>query len=309
MVLDDVTEYLRHQVVGLLHVNLVGPGDRLPSIRETSRLLDADHRTVAKAFRRLEEEGLVEVRPASGVYVAPLERARSGVSSATARWMGEVFLDGWKRRLPRGRVAAMAAACGTRTVRCACIESTADHLVALAAELEQDFELEVVPVRIGPDGRADEAAVDAVRGADLAVTLFFHRSAARRLAEEAGTPLVVVGVNPELAGSIDRILEEDDATVVVSDPATVRRMEDHFSVTPHRGAVHPLLSRELESLEEAEAAGRPVLATRAARRDLGAADYHLLPPPVTLVAPESARVLLEKVAERCVEEVEVVPRG
>jgi len=294
---DDVTDYLRHRVVGLLHVNLVGPGDRLPSIRATSELLDADHRTVARAFRRLEDEGLVEVRPASGVYVASLERARSGVSSATAQWMAGVFLDAWKRRIPRGDVGEMMAGAGRRVVRCACIESTKDHMVALSAELEEDVQLQVTPVRIGTDGRADEAAIQAIREADLAATLFFHRVAAQRLAEEGGTPLVVVGVNPELARSIDEILDDDDVTVVVSDPATIQRMENHFAVSPHRGAVHPMLSSELDRLDDAEALGRPVLATRAARRDLGAPDYHLLPPPTTLMAPESARVLLERVAK------------
>ena len=294
---DDVADYLRHRVVGLLHVNLVGPGDRLPSIRTTSELLDADHRTVARAFRRLEDEGLVEVRAASGVYVASLERARSGVSSATAGWMAGVFLDAWKRRIPRGDVGEMMAGVGRRVVRCACIESTEDHMVALSAELDEDFQLEVVPVYIGADGHADEAAIQAIRAADLAATLFFHRAAARRLADAAETPLVVVGVNPELARSIDEILEEGGATVVASDPATIRRLEDHFAVTPHQGAVHPLLSGELDDLDEAEALGRPVLATRAARRDLGASDYHLLPPPTTLVAPDSARALLEQVAK------------
>lgn len=298
---DDVTDYLRHRVVGLLHVNLVGPGDRLPSIREMSGLLDADHRTVAKAFRRLEEEGLVEVRPASGVYVASLERTRSGVSSATARWVAEVFLDGWRRRSPRGQVGETVGRVARASLRCACIESTTDHMTALAAELEEDFGLEVERVRLDGDGGWDEARKDAVARCDLAATTVFHRGEATRLTADAGTPLVVVTTHPELARAVDEILERGPTTVVVSDPGTAARMEAHFSVTPHRDSVHGLLAGEVESLEEAEARGRPVLATRAARRALGAEDFHLVPPPPTLVSPESARALLEAIALRVVE--------
>ena len=300
MTVDELTTYLRHRVIGLLHVNAVGPGDRLPSIRETSETLDADHRAVAKAYRRLEEEGLVEVRPASGVYVAGEERARSGLASATTDWIADVFLAGWRRRIPRGEVGEMMERAGTSTLRCACVESVRDHMVALAAEMEEDFGFEVERIYLEDGGEGDDDAradrIERIARADLAVTLHFEAGRVRALAREASTPLVVVTTNPELAREIDAILREEPVTAVVADRRTLRRMRDHFDVTVHRDAVHPVLAGELDSLEDAEEAGRRVLATRAARRELDAADYHILPGRPTLVSPESAREIFEVVA-------------
>ncbi|NNC32700.1 GntR family transcriptional regulator [Longimicrobium terrae] len=55
-------------------------GDRLPSIRALWREMGVDHRVVAQAYRILEDEGLVEVRGRSGVYLAPR------TSSAARSW-------------------------------------------------------------------------------------------------------------------------------------------------------------------------------------------------------------------------------
>ncbi len=45
-------------------------GDRIPSVRETSRLKKVSVTTVLEAYRLLEDRGLIEVRPQSGYYIA-----------------------------------------------------------------------------------------------------------------------------------------------------------------------------------------------------------------------------------------------
>jgi DNA-binding transcriptional regulator YhcF (GntR family) len=44
-------------------------------------------RTVARAYRELEAEGLVEIRGRSGVYVAPQERRDGEMLPEMMRWM------------------------------------------------------------------------------------------------------------------------------------------------------------------------------------------------------------------------------
>lgn len=72
-----------------------------------------DHRAVASAYRALEEEGLVEVRGRSGVWVAA--EAGGGEEEALRRetrvWLEAVVAEARERKLP---VATLRAALGAR---------------------------------------------------------------------------------------------------------------------------------------------------------------------------------------------------
>jgi GntR family transcriptional regulator len=58
------------QVRALLGSGRWEAGDRLPSVRETAVRLRVNPLTVVKAYRHLQEEGLIETRPGAGVYAA-----------------------------------------------------------------------------------------------------------------------------------------------------------------------------------------------------------------------------------------------
>src|SRR5687767_11153587 len=66
----NVTRYLRDHIVGAMHLGQLRGGDRLPSIREMGKQLGRNTRTVRAAYAVLEQEGLVEVRGRSGVFIA-----------------------------------------------------------------------------------------------------------------------------------------------------------------------------------------------------------------------------------------------
>lgn len=89
----DLLELLRDRVVGGLRRGTLRRGDRLPGVRETARETGLDARAVARAFRELEEEGLVVVQGRSGVYVAPQERRDGEMLPETMRWMTGVVVE------------------------------------------------------------------------------------------------------------------------------------------------------------------------------------------------------------------------
>lgn len=64
---------------------LLQPGEKLPTVREMSRILLVNPNTVAKSYRDLEREGVLVMRHGLGVYVA-------GMSS-------EISTEGRERRL------------------------------------------------------------------------------------------------------------------------------------------------------------------------------------------------------------------
>jgi GntR family transcriptional regulator len=71
---------LERQIRALLGSRHWKAGDRLPSVREAAVRLRINPLTVVKAYRRLQEEGLLETRPGAGVYAA-----KSGAAPRAAR--------------------------------------------------------------------------------------------------------------------------------------------------------------------------------------------------------------------------------
>ncbi|MGM1063183.1 GntR family transcriptional regulator [Saccharothrix sp. Mg75] len=60
---------LVRQVREALRLGWLGPGDRLPTVRDVVGTSGVNANTVLKAYRELEMSGLVEARQGSGTYV------------------------------------------------------------------------------------------------------------------------------------------------------------------------------------------------------------------------------------------------
>ncbi|MER7277107.1 GntR family transcriptional regulator [Dactylosporangium sp. NPDC000244] len=60
---------LVQQVRQAVRLGRLAPGDRLPTAREVSEGLGINPNTVLKAYRELEQAGVVEARQGSGTYV------------------------------------------------------------------------------------------------------------------------------------------------------------------------------------------------------------------------------------------------
>lgn len=71
---DEIFELFR----GAISSGQLGDGERLPTVRQTARDFGIAQATAAKAYKQLEQEGLVVTRTAAGTRVAP------GASRASA---------------------------------------------------------------------------------------------------------------------------------------------------------------------------------------------------------------------------------
>ena len=69
---SGVPPYLQlvHQVRQGLLLGYLEPGDRLPTVKEAVAELAINPNTVVKAYRQLDNEGLVTARPGQGTFVA-----------------------------------------------------------------------------------------------------------------------------------------------------------------------------------------------------------------------------------------------
>lgn len=295
---EQVERHLRYRIVGLLHVGRLKRGDLLPSIRSVAKETGADHRAVASAYRVLEAAGLVEIRPGSGVYLAS-DVSSEIIQSETDQWLSTVLLEGWSRRIARADLAVLMDRCAASRLRCTCIESNEDHMVAITAELEGDFSLDVQPMLVSPAAEAASISVSALAAADFVVTTVFHEAAGRAAAGKAGKPCIVLSTNPEFAAEVNRRLTGREVTAVIADPRYSARANAYLEVTPHRGQVRFVLVDELGSggPEHLDLHSEAVLVTRAARRRLSLPEYHLVPSPPPYISPASARALCEVIVE------------
>jgi len=76
---SGVATYLQlvHQVKQALRLDVLRPGDRLPTAKEVVDQLAINPNTVLKAYRELEREGLVAPKPGLGTFV---QRTLGGTS-------------------------------------------------------------------------------------------------------------------------------------------------------------------------------------------------------------------------------------
>ncbi len=91
------------QVKHAIETGALRPGEQLPGIRPLAEELVINVNTVAKAYRELEHEGIIELRHGSGAFVS--ENARAGKLADTLRGAQSMVAAAIERLRARGLTA------------------------------------------------------------------------------------------------------------------------------------------------------------------------------------------------------------
>ena len=182
-------------------------------------------------------------------------------------------------------------------MRCACVESTEDHMVAFCAELEEDFSLSTTSVKLTGGGAEVSGEVmsvyDALASVDFVVTTAFHAADIYEAAEMLKKPVVVVSVNDTLLDMFENQLESGAVTIVADDPAFVQRFRTYLLERFNkRGDLRVFAIDEVQG-NGSLSSNSTVLYTRAARKRLNEEEYHLVPPPIAFLSDRAARKVLQ----------------
>ncbi len=90
-------EQLRTQIRDLVASGELAPGTRLPTVRRLAGDLDLAPNTVARAYRELESDGIIETRGRHGSFVAshgdPVERQAQEAAAAFAERIRKLGVD------------------------------------------------------------------------------------------------------------------------------------------------------------------------------------------------------------------------
>lgn len=294
----ELTDQLRMQLLGALHVGSLKPGAKLPSIREVAQRHNVDHRIAARAYNHLENESLVEIRGRSGVYVANVPGVQAQVMDNRMQWVSRVLREGWAHRITLPELHHLMHKATVHQLRCVCVESTQDHLIAVTSELASDFGFTVVGLRFqltysGELEPASRAKIEAeIRASDLLVTTVFEAGHVRELAARAGKPMVAVSINPQLRDEMARRISGGRLVVVVADPAFLTRATAFLRQLKGGDNVELRLARDHKRRQNGHDESRTIY-TKAARRELGLAEFHLLSADTPFISGESAQEIFE----------------
>ena len=271
-----------------LHLGRLHAGERLASARQTAREAGADYRTVVAAFRGLERDGLLEIRPRGGIYVGP-RGARSGASARRSEErLVDVVLDELAAGLTPAAIRERLRRClDTTRLRAVCIECNEDQLYFLRQELQARFDLASDAVEVA---HLRHGVPVAVRRADLVVSTCFHAGEVRRCAARIGKPCIIATLDPQRRADVARRLAEGPVYLVGTDPRWADKARQIWAAEPGSERLH-VLTLGRDSLADLPEGAAVLLMPRARHALAGTPLLARAMPPYGLSA-ETARDIL-----------------
>ena len=196
---EEIAEILRGRVLRGLQAGALRPGDRLPSARDLIGEFNVDPRVILDAYRTLVGEGLVELRPRGGIYVAAKSPGAYGVPPLPEAWFAEILATGLAREIPGPELHEwLRRSIETLRLRATVVASTSDQASGLCRELRDDFGFEAEALLADEIQPSSVVPPLSVRRADLIVSTEAHRGWLTALTTDLRKPLVIVTVKPDL---------------------------------------------------------------------------------------------------------------
>jgi DNA-binding transcriptional regulator YhcF (GntR family) len=212
----EIADLLRRRVRLGLHAGSLSTGDRLPSTRELAADFDVDHRVVVGAYHQLVSEGLVEMRPRGGIYVADIPAGAVREPMPPEHWLHDIFMQGRARDMTmRGVIDALRRSTETMRLRAVVIHGVADQRTGMCTELEEDYGFEATSVDTEALGNGYRPPV--LRETDVLVSTPAYEPLVRRLAAQLEKPCIIADVRTDLIGGEWRLLLRKPVYVVVRD--------------------------------------------------------------------------------------------
>lgn len=212
----DLAEILRQRFFSALHLGVLEPGARLPSIRELETEFGVDRRVVLKAYRTLERDGIVERRERSGIFLGS-RAPGSAELPPSANWVVDLFVSGLGMGIPAPRLPAqLAAYVSRRRMRALVVECNSDQLSALCAELENDYGFETSAADVD-ELLAEKNPGKDLTQADVVVTTQFHAGEVEEIAGRAERNWIAVSLRTDIYAEIARLLEFSAVYFIVTD--------------------------------------------------------------------------------------------
>ncbi len=283
---------IREQILNALKSGLWQHGAKLPSTRVMSARLGVNTRLVTRAYEELANEGLVELRPRSGAYIATDRPLTRGLPAGiTERWIVKVLAETVRLEAPASKVAEwLRRATDTVRLRAFVIAPTTDQVEGLKRELRVFYGLEAFGATI------DELSIDVMPvelvQADLIISIESTWKKAAELARAVGAAEICVSVRGDIVGPVWESFMRAPTYVVVSDVRFGAVLASYLSGKQGASAVNVLVAgRDDTGMIPSDAV---VYVTEGARIVLGEQPLNgMILPQVQVISTKSSSVILQ----------------
>jgi DNA-binding transcriptional regulator YhcF (GntR family) len=292
----ELATALRRRILRALQTGAVKPGSRLPGTRELAAEFHVDPRLVTAAYRVLADDGLVELRPRSGVYIHPSLRIEHRQPLPSTQWLTETFAQGISRGIPAPKLpATLNDVLRSRPLRVVVVAGTLDQRVRICRELHDDFGLQAHDVPASQLRMRSELP-PAVRRAHFLLATAEHMSRVQAIGARLGKPVVQITMRRGLFDAEWALFRGDEGYVLVADPRFARMTRDYLSTVGAARDIHVLVAGrdDISGIPD----DAPVYATQAARKMLGVTRLPKgLLPLARMISDESVVALLKTMLE------------
>jgi DNA-binding transcriptional regulator YhcF (GntR family) len=247
-----------------MHLGLVKSGDRLPSLRAAAGEFGVDQRSILSAYRALSTEGLVDMRPRSGIYVAAVPRQTSAKSLKSA-WILDMFVEGFHRGIaPVDLASVLSTSLNARQRSAVCVECNSDGALAITLQIQDDFGVPASWVDVATLHESE--ARRAIGRADLVLTTHFHAAQVRAVTDELRRPLVVVTSDRDYSSQIRSGLSRGPLYIIGADKRLADKLCAAWAGARWLANFRPVVigHDDLTAIPD----GSPVFVTRAAAEAL-----------------------------------------
>jgi DNA-binding transcriptional regulator YhcF (GntR family) len=287
---EIIVDTLRSRVLRGVQAGTLEAGARLPTSRELAVEFDVDYRLIIAAYKALAAEGLVDLRPRGGVYVADTGTSRGGIPPLPEGWLADMLTEGLGREIPGPELHEwLRRSLETLRLRAVTITTTTDQGFGLCRELRDDFGMEAEALLADEVRGADTPPIP-LRRADLVVTTDAHAEWAGKVAADLKKPLIVIDVRPELAGGEWALLLRRPVYAIVASAEFGEMLRRFYKDVPGIENLHVIVYGR-DDVQEIPA-GAPTYITQSVRAQLG--DTRIagrILPAARTIATESARAI------------------
>ena len=285
---DAIVDTLRGRVLRGLQAGTLRAGDRLPSARELAAEFDVDHRVLIAAYKELEAEQLVQLRPRGGAYIMARALRERGLPPLPEAWLVDVLVKGLARELPGPELHEWLRRCTeTLRLRAVVIASTPEQGDGLSRELSDDYGLECAAL-LADDVRGERDESLLLRRADLLLTTHAHESLGKAIARRLQKPVILATVLPDVPGGEWALLLRRPVYAVVESAEFGEMLRTFYSQVPGIDNLRIIVHGRDDLSEIPD--GAPTYVTQRARNDLaGTRIPGRLLPAARIISTDSAR--------------------
>lgn len=291
-----LVDSIRQQIVHAVETGMWKRGERLPSSRQMAAQLRVDVRAITRAYQELEEEGLVELRARSGVYIAAerANRPEGAPPAMTEAWLVSILEQAVTREIPALHLSEwLHKATVTTRLQLFVIAPTVDQVVGLRREIEDYYGVTCEGATLAElGGDPSEPISSALRMSDMLISVESTFEFVQQRAAELRIPSLCVTTRPGIVGPAWEKLMQFPTYLVVSDERFGHAVAGYLSGAPGAGIVRTIVvgRDDLDVIPE----DAVVYATRSARETLGETPIKgSVLPVVRVLSNESSTRIIE----------------